>query len=93
MSEKIEIENNNNNVNNNEFNINGNNKMEFDKLCDFKLDFYFDILNEPLTDFIINKNKNENFFLNSKNFAYKRSYNQIKVDLYSYLGGASLKLK
>ena len=79
MSEKIEIENNKHNTNNNEFNVNGNHYLGSVNPKNFQLDFNFDILNEPLPDFIINKKKNENCFLNSKNYAYRRRYNEIKT--------------
>ena len=58
----------------------------------YKLDFNFDLLNEPLPDFL-NQNKNNNFFLNKKNFVYKRKYNEIKKEgEYLFPKGPTLKL-
>ena len=47
----------------------------------YKIDFDFDILNEPLPDFTKSK-KNENKFLNINNFTYKRKYNEISNNNY-----------
>ena len=58
----------------------------------YKLDFNFDILNEPMPDFTKSKG-NKNKFLNKNNFAYKRKYNEINFDNnYSYHGKAIPKL-
>ncbi len=58
----------------------------------YKLDFNFDILNEPLPDFP-NMNKNKNIFINKKNYTYKRKYNEINSDNYSYHAKPILKIK
>ena len=70
-SEKINIEN-KESYNDNIKNINNNEEV-------FKLDFNFDILNEPLPDFCNQENSN-NTFLNNKKFGYKRKYNEIQND-------------
>ena len=76
--EKIEdIEYMNPNKNNNYINSNNNEEQIY------KLDFNFDILNEPLPDFTKSKNK-ENGFLNmNNNITYKRRYNEINDNSYS----------
>ena len=87
--EKIEdIEYMNTNKNNNYVDNNNNEEPIY------KLDFNFDILNEPMPDFTKSKSKeNENKFLNKNNFAYKRKYNEINFDNnYSYHGKAKPKL-
>ena len=49
----------------------------------YKLDFNFDILNEPLPDFTKSKKK-ENGILNmNNNITYKRRYNEINDNSYS----------
>ena len=53
----------------------------------YKLDFNFDILNEPLPDFTKSKKK-ENEFLNMNNITYKRKYNEINNNNYSIRGRA-----
>ena len=85
--EKIEdIEYMNTNKNNN-YVDNNNNEEQI-----YKLDFNFDILNEPMPDFTKSKEK-ENKFLNKNNFTYKRKYNEINFDNnYSYHGKAKPKL-
>ena len=85
--EKIEdIEYMNPNKNNNYINSNNNEEQIY------KLDFNFDILNEPMPDFTKSKEK-ENKFLNKNNFTYKRKYNEINFDNnYSYHGKAKPKL-
>ena len=85
--EKIEdIEYMNTNKNNN-YVDNNNNEEQI-----YKLDFNFDILNEPMPDFTKSKG-NKNKFLNKNNFAYKRKYNEINFDNnYSYHGKAIPKL-
>ena len=59
------------NDNNNNFIYTNNNVQPI-----FKLDFNFDILNEPMPDFTKSKLKG-NKFINRKNFAYKRRYTEI----------------
>ena len=88
MATKIDIENVNETVNN----INDKNTFDPNKKQPFKLDFNFDILNEPMPDFL-QKKKKDNIFLNSNNYAYKRKYNEINNDEYSFPGGPTLKLK
>ena len=58
----------------------------------YKLNFDFDILNEPMPEFI-NQNKNEHFFLNIKNYAYKRKYNEIQNNYNTYPIKPYLKVK
>lgn len=89
MSEKIDIQKENQNENNiiNFNNFNLNNNIQINELL-----FNFDILNSPLPDFGKNK-KNDYYFLNSKNYSYKRKYNEIKNDDYFCPGNPSLKLK
>ena len=53
----------------------------------YKLDFNFDILNEPLPDFTKSKKK-ENEFLNINSITYKRKYNEINDNSYSIRGKA-----
>ena len=88
MATKIDIE----NVNETLYNINGKNNFDTNIKQTFKLDFNFDILNEPMPEFL-QKKKDDNFFLNAKNYAYKRKYNEINNNEYSFPGGLSLKLK
>ena len=88
MSTKIDIENENKTV----YNINERNNFDEKTKQAFKLDFNFDILNEPMPDFL-QKKKNENFFLSSNNYVYKRKYNEINNDEYCFPGGPNLKLK
>ena len=84
-AEKIEIdEKEENKVNE----INKNNAYK--EQC-FKLDFNFDILNEPMPDFN-NMNKNNHLILNRRNFGYKRKYIEINND-YNFPGKPTLKLK
>ena len=86
MSNKIEIE------NETENNINGKNNFDTNIKQTFKLEFNFDILNEPMPEFL-QKKKDDNFFLNAKNYAYKRKYNEINSDCnYSYHGKAKPKM-
>ena len=56
----------------------------------YKLDFNFDILNEPMPDFTKSK-KNENKFLNKNSFTYKRRYNEINNNSYTIRGKAMPK--
>ena len=58
----------------------------------YKLNFNFDILNEPMPEFI-NQNKNGHFFLNIKNYAYKRKYNEIQSNYNAYPIKPYLKIK
>ena len=51
----------------------------------YKLNFNFDILNEPLPDFSKSKT-NGNLFLNRNNFSYKRKYNEISNNINTYHG-------
>lgn len=90
MSDKNDIE----NKEPNEYNINefNNNIFYINDKQNLKLDFNFDILNDPLPDFLNNK-KNKFYFLNAKNFTYKRKYNEIKNEDNSFPGNPSLKLK
>ena len=85
--EKIEIENkekiNPNNINNVYIN-----KNTFNEEKIFKLDFNFDLLNEPLPDFSIQRK-----LINKKNITYKRKYNEINNNDYSYPNRPTLKLK
>ena len=85
-SEKIEIDKKDN------ININDNNYIDDKKEQVYKLDFNFDILNDPMPDFITQK-KNDHFFLNIKNYAYKRKYNEIQNNDYPFPGKPCLKLK
>ena len=87
MSTKIDIENENKTI----YNINEKNNFDTNTKQHFKLDFNFDILNEPMPDFL--QKKKENFFLCGNNYAYKRKYNEINNDEYSFPGGPTLKLK
>ena len=88
MSSKIEIENENGTA----YNINEKKNLDANTKQSFKLDFNFDILNEPMPDFL-QKKKKDNLFLNANNYAYKRKYNEINNDEYSFPGGPTLKLK
>ena len=56
----------------------------------YKLDFNFDILNEPMPDFTKSK-KNENKFLNKNSFTYKRRYNEINNNSNTIRGKAMPK--
>ena len=56
----------------------------------YKLDFNFDILNEPMPDFTKSK-KNENKFLNKNSFTYKRRYKEINNNSYTIRGKAMPK--
>ena len=56
----------------------------------YKLDFNFDILNEPMPYFTKSK-KNENKFLNKNSFTYKRRYNEINNNSYTIRGKAMPK--
>ena len=56
----------------------------------YKLDFNFDILNEPMPDFTKSK-KNENKFLNKNSFTYKRRYNGINNNSNTIRGKAMPK--
>jgi len=67
-------------------NINGNGNQGY------KLNFDFDILNEPMPDFN-NQNKNDHFFLNIRNYAYKRKYNEIQNNYNTYSIKPYLKVK
>ena len=86
--EKIEIE---NKENNETYNINkevyiNNKSLNQEKI--FKLDFNFDLLNEPLPDFV-----NVKKIINRKNITYKRKYNEINNNDYSYPNRPTLKTK
>ena len=86
--EKIEIE---NKENNETYNINkevyiNNKSLNQEKI--FKLDFNFDLLNEPLPDFV-----NVKKIINRKNITYKRKYNEINNNDYSYPNIPTLKTK
>jgi hypothetical protein len=61
----------------------------------FKLNFDFDILNEPMPDFTeLQKGFNNSLFLNKNKFAYKRKYNEIKDEGdHFFPKGPKLKLK
>ena len=85
--EKIEIENKDNKdtYNINKVDINNN---TFNKETFFKLDFNFDLLNEPMPDF-----SNQQKIINKKNGIYKRKYNEINNNDYSYLNRPTLKIK
>ena len=69
------------NINKGNNDINKNNNGE--QIC--KLDFNFDILNDPMPDFTKSKT-NGNRFLNKNNFAYKRKYNEVNKDNYTNHG-------
>ena len=58
----------------------------------YKLNFNFDILNEPMPEFT-SQNKNVHFFLNIKNYAYKRKYNEIQNNYNTYPIKPYLKAK
>ena len=82
--EKIEIDQKANYI------INDNTDSQGDQA--YKLNFNFDILNEPMPEFI-NQNKNGNFFLNIKNYAYKRKYNEMQSNYNTYPIKPYLKIK
>ena len=67
-------------------NIDGNGQQSY------KLKFHFDILNEAMPDFN-NQNKNGHFFLNIRNYAYKRKYNEIQNNYNTYSIKPYLKVK
>ena len=82
--EKIDIEGKeNDNINNIDIN-----NIEFNQENNYKLEFNFDLLNEPMPDFTYQKN-----ILKNKNNVYKRKYNEIKNSEYSHPGESTLKLK
>ena len=81
----LDIEYEKENININYINSN-NNKEQI-----YKLDFNFDILNEPMPDFT-KKKKNEYKFLNKNNYTYKRNYNEINPNSYLYHGTAIQKI-
>ena len=82
--EKIEIEQKTDYMINDNIDGNGNQS--------YKLNFDFDILNEPMPDFN-NQNKNDHFFLNIRNYAYKRKYNEIQNNYNTYSIKSYLKVK
>ena len=82
--EKIEIEQKTDYMINDNIDGNGNQS--------YKLNFDFDILNEPMPDFN-NQNKNDHFFLNIRNYAYKRKYNEIQNNYNTYSIKPYLKVK
>ena len=49
----------------------------------YKLDFNFDILNEPLPDFTKSKKKQNGILNMNNNITYKRRYNEINDNSYS----------
>ena len=67
-------------------NIDGNGNQSY------KLNFDFDILNEPMPDFD-NQKINDHFFLNIRNYAYKRKYNEIQNNYNTYSIKPYLKVK
>ena len=69
------------NINQTNNNINKNNNEE----QIYKLDFNFDILNEPMPDFTKSKT-NEKNILSKNNFIYKRKYNEVNNENYTYHG-------
>ena len=83
--EKIEID------NKEEYKVNNIDNINTKKEQCFKLDFNFDILNEPMPDFN-NLNKKNNLVLNRRNFGYKRKYIEINND-YNFPGKPTLKHK
>ena len=69
-----------------------NDNIDGNGLQSYKLNFDFDILNEPMPDFN-NQNKNGHFFLNIRNYAYKRKYNEIQNNYNTYSIKPYLKVK